>query len=57
MSLCNVRWLYVYIAVPYVSTRELHMKEMKIKINGELENKGTTFLKPLVLQTKEAADN
>jgi len=33
------------------------MKEMKKKINGELENKGTAFLKPLVLQTKEAADN
>jgi len=43
--------------VPYVSTTELNMKEMKITINGELENKETAFLKPLVLQTKEAADN
>jgi hypothetical protein len=30
---------------------------VKIKTSGELENKETAFLKPLVLQTKEAADN
>jgi len=30
---------------------------MKIEINSELKYKGSAFLRPLVLQTKEAADN